>query len=298
MNGIIVLATNQINNVTATSAISGGEITTDGGAAITERGVVWSTSHSPTIALSTKTNDGSGTGSFASAMTELNVTTTYYVRAYATNSFGTVYGTEVSFTTLDTPNITNGTQYWQNTNLDVATYSDGTPIPQVTDKNAWINLTTGACCYYNNDATNGATYGKLYNWYAVAGIWNEASKTDASQRKKIAPIGYHIPSEAEWTTLTDYLGGAGVAGGKMKATTLWNSPNTDATNTSGFTGLPGGSRGSNVTFNGIGSFGNWWSSSEFNTAVAWGRSLDYNYGTAYRGSLNKAYGFSVRCLRD
>ena len=299
MNGIIVLATNRINNVTATSAISGGEITTDGGAAITERGVVWSTSSSPTTALSTKTIDGSGTGSFSSAILELSAITTYYVRAYATNSFGTVYGTEVSFTTLDTPNITNGTQYWQNTNLNVANYSDGTVIPQITDPTQWANLTTGAWCYYNNDATNGATYGKLYNWYAVAGIWNEASKTDASQRKKLAPTGYHVPTDGEWTTLTDYLGGAGVAGVKMKATTLWwNSPNTDATNTSGFTGLPGGYRNDDGTFVGIGDVGYWWSSSESTTTNAWGRTLGYYSGSATSYFYSKPYGFSVRCLRD
>ena len=300
MNGIIVLATNQINNVTAISAISGGEITTDGGAAITERGVVWSTSPSPTIALSTKTIDGSGTGSFASAILELSAITTYYVRAYAKNSFGTVYGTEVSFTTLDTQTITNGTQFWQNTNLDVATYSDGTVIPQVTDSTAWGNLTTGAWCYYNNDAATGATYGRLYNWYAAAGIWNEASKTDASQRKKLAPTGYHVPSDAEWTTLTDYLGGAGVAGGKMKesGTTHWNSPNEDASNSSGITGLPGGYRGNDGTFTTIGDYGYWWSSSENNTADAWDRTLSYNNGSANRYVTSKPNGFSVRCLRD
>jgi uncharacterized protein (TIGR02145 family) len=298
MNGIIVLATNQINTVAFSSAISGGEIITDGGAAITERGVVWSTSSSPTIALSTKTIDGSGPDSFSSAMTELNPTTTYYVRAYATNSFGTVYGTEVSFTTLDTPNITNGTQYWQNTNLDVATYSDGTVIPEVTDPTQWRILGTGGWCYYNNDAATGATYGRLYNWYAVAGIWNEASKTDASQRKQLAPTGYHVPSDAEWTTLTDYLGGDGVAAGKMKATTLWNSPNQDATNSSGFTGLPGGYRSINGTFTNVGANGRWWSSSEYSTTLAWYRNLYYDTGSASRNGSNKASGCSVRCLRD
>ena len=192
-----------------------------------------------------------------------------------------------------------GTQTWTTKNLDVTTYSDGTVIPQVTDPTAWANLTTGAWCYYNNDSANGTTYGKLYNWYAVAGIWNEASKTDATQRKKLAPIGYHIPSDSEWTTLTTFLGGQTVAGGKMKSTStsLWISPNTGATNSSGFTGLPGGFH-YNGTFNNIGTNGIWWSSSENDTTTAWFRSLNYYDGYANRNYYNKTYGFSVRCLRD
>jgi uncharacterized protein (TIGR02145 family) len=196
--------------------------------------------------------------------------------------------------------LPTGTQVWTTKNLDVATYSDGTIIPQVTNPTQWANLTTGAWCYYNNDADTGATFGRLYNWYAVAGIWDEASKTDANQRKKLAPTGYHVPSDAEWTTLTTYLEGDNVAGGKMKATgtALWNSPNQDATNSSGFAGLPGGFRNYIGTFNNIGSLGYWWSSSEDYTADAWFRFLNYNYGSAYRNDASKDYGFSVRCLRD
>jgi uncharacterized protein (TIGR02145 family) len=193
-----------------------------------------------------------------------------------------------------------GTQTWTTKNLDVTTYSDGTVIPQVTDPVAWDMLTTGAWCYYNNDSANGTTYGKLYNWYAVAGIWNEASKTDATQRKKLAPTGYHIPSDSEWTTLTTFLGGQTVAGGKMKTTgtSLWLAPNTDATNSSGFTGLPEGFRGSYGVFHYIGNSGFWWSSSEFDTARAWDCILSYNTGYASRNRGDKINGFSVRCLRD
>ena len=192
--------------------------------------------------------------------------------------------------------VTIGTQVWTTKNLDVATYSDGTVIPQVTDPTAWANLTTGAWCYYNNTTANGTTYGKLYNWYAVAGIHDTDPNTP---NKKLAPTGYHIPSDAEWTTLTDYLGGESVAGGKMKATTLWNSPNKDATNSSGFTGLPGGYR-RNIggKFNSIGCLGNWWSSSEDGKTFAWARDLYcYNgYATSY--TTFKTDGSSVRCLRD
>jgi uncharacterized protein (TIGR02145 family) len=191
-----------------------------------------------------------------------------------------------------------GTQTWTTKNLDVTTYSDGTVIPQVTDPTAWANLTTGAWCYYNNDSANGTTYGKLYNWYAVAGIHDTDPNTP---NKKLAPTGYHIPSDAEWTTLITYLGGGTVAGGKMKTTgtSLWLAPNTDATNSSGFTGLPGGFRSSSYgVFHYIGNRGYWWSSSEGDTARAWDCILSCDFGNASINRLDKINGFSVRCLKD
>jgi uncharacterized protein (TIGR02145 family) len=198
------------------------------------------------------------------------------------------------------PTITNGTQFWQNTNLNVATYSDGTVIPEVTDPTAWANLTTGAWCYYNNDPATGTTYGKLYNWYAVAGIHDTDPSTP---NKKLAPTGYHIPSNAEWGTLTTYLGGEGIvggAGGEMKSTgtSLWNTPNTEATNTSGFTGLPGGGRFRNGAFGAIGYSGFWWSSTEPTTTAGWARTLYYSDGVARSTNDRKENGLSVRCLRD
>jgi uncharacterized protein (TIGR02145 family) len=198
------------------------------------------------------------------------------------------------------PLITIGTQVWTLKNLDVATYTDGTVIPEVTSGTDWLNLTTGAWRYNVNDPANGAIYGKLYNWYAVAGIWNEASRTDTSLRKKLAPAGYHVPTEEEWTILTDYLGGETVAGGKMKTTgtLLWLSPNTDATNESGFSGIPGGFQYNNYALNYIGEYGVWWSSSEFSTTHAWYRDLRYNSGRAFRNYYYKKTGYSVRCLRD
>jgi uncharacterized protein (TIGR02145 family) len=196
--------------------------------------------------------------------------------------------------TSSTPRVTIGTQVWTTNNLDVTTYSDGTVIPEVSDPTQWSNLTTGAWCYYNNNSSSGTTYGKLYNWYAVAGIHD----TDAGTPNKIlAPTGWHVPTDAEWTTLITTLGGESVAGGKMKAITLWNSPNTDATNSSGFRALPGGSRRYNG-FNDIGDYGYWWSSSEGTTADAWSRHLNYGNGYAYRPNATKETGFSVRCLRD
>ena len=198
------------------------------------------------------------------------------------------------------PQVTICSQVWAAKNLDVTTYSDGTPIPQVTDPTAWANLTTGAWCYYNNDPANGAVYGKLYNWYAAAGIYDAASLSNPALRKNLAPTGYHVPTDAEWTTLTTCLGGESIAGGKMKetGTAHWISPNTDATNSSGFTGLPGGYRTNDGAFYIVGNFGYWWSSSEYNTTFAWSRNLDYNYGGANIYSSNERQGFSVRCLRD
>lgn len=198
------------------------------------------------------------------------------------------------------PNVTICTQTWATNNLDVTTYSDGTVIPQVSDPTAWANLTTGAWCYYNNDVAYNATYGKLYNWYAAVGIYDAASLANPALRKKLAPTGYHVPTDAEWTTLTTCLGGVGIAGGKMKetGTAHWISPNTDATNSSGFTGLPGGGRSSDGTFVNVGSSGYWWSSSEYDTTIAWNRSLNYNNGYANTNNYYKKNGLSVRCLRD
>jgi uncharacterized protein (TIGR02145 family) len=288
--------------ITTTTATTGGNITKDGGAAVTARGVVYSTSTNPTIALTTKTTDGTGIGSFTSSLTGLTANTTYYVRAYATNSTGTSYGNEISFTTTTVVapivTVTIGTQTWTIKNLDVATYRDGTPIPQVTDPTQWASLKTGAWCYYENNSINGTIYGKLYNWYAVAGIHDTDPTTP---NKTLAPSGFHIPSDAEWTTLTTFLGGAEVAGGKMKATgiTRWRSPNTGSTNSSGFTGLPGGFRSSFIGgFGDLGGNGFWWSASEHGTASAWAGNLYFISSAAITVTFEKESGFSVRCLRD
>jgi uncharacterized protein (TIGR02145 family) len=250
--------------------------------------------------LLSKTVDGSGTGSFTSAITDLQPGTTYYVRAYATNSIGTSYGEQQSFTTLATSGtvtdidgnvyhfITIGTQTWMVESLKTTRYRDGTSIPNVTDVSQWSNLQTGAYCDYNNTSSNSITYGRLYNWYAF------------SNSRNIAPAGWHIPTDAEWTTLTDYLGGESVAGGKLKesGTTHWSSPNTSATNESGFTALPGGFRDVNGTFYNIGSHDYWWSASEYSSTTVWYRNVYYDNSIAYRRSYSKSAGFSVRCLRD
>ena len=223
----------------------------------------------------------------------------------ANSGKNTVDTTKTSNTTIGKPgpNITDsegnsyktvtiGTQTWMAENLKVSKYSDGTTIPNIIDNTQWQKNTTGAWSYYNNDAANNAKYGKLYNWYAV-------SKT-TNGNKNVCPTGWHVPTDAEWKVLTDYLGGDSIAGGKLKevGTTSWKSPNTDATNTSLFTGLPGGYRGYSGSYGSIGYVGGWWSSTEGNTDSAWTRGLGNDGGNAGRGNDGKNYGVSVRCLRD
>ena len=188
--------------------------------------------------------------------------------------------------------VTIGTQTWMAENLKVSKYSDGTIIPNVKDSIEWSKLTTGAWCYYNNDAANNAKYGKLYNWYAV-------SKT-TNGNKNVCPTGWHVPTHAELSVVTGYLGGESVAGGKMKevGTTSWNSPNADATNTSLFSALPGGLRDVHGYYNGIGYYGTWWSSTEVDTHHVWDRNLGASDGVAYMNDTNKEFGLSVRCLKD
>ncbi len=196
--------------------------------------------------------------------------------------------TTTTTTTSAIPNVVIGTQRWSTINLDVATYRDGTPIPEVTDPTQWANLTTGAWCYYNNDPANGAIYGKLYNWYAVNNIANGG----------LAPVGQHIPTNTEFTTLTTFLGFNN--GGKMKetGTTHWTSPNGGATNESGFTALGGGYRSSIGSSIAMGIYNYMWSLSEFDTATAWYLGLNRSNGIidSYYGS--KKNGFSVRCIID
>jgi uncharacterized protein (TIGR02145 family) len=297
------------------SAICGGSISSDGGAPITARGVCWSTSPNPTTA-NNLTNNGSGSGSFTSNLTGLQPNTTYYVRAYATNAVTTAYGNSLQFTTeipLFLPGagvtdadgnayatiILNNGQEWMASNLRTATYANGDPVPNVTDGNQWNGLTAGAWAYYANQSNFENPYGKLYNGYAV------------SDPRNVCPTNWHVPTDAEWSTLVGYLdptydpnanGFQSVtAGGKMKSTgtQYWIAPNTGATNESGFSGLPGGTRFSfDGSFHFLGGSGYWWSASESGAEGAWARFLDYGNAGIYRNSYGKRNGFSVRCLRD
>ena len=183
-----------------------------------------------------------------------------------------------------------GSQEWMKENLRVTKYSNGEIIPNVIDNVEWSSLLfslTGAWAHCSNDSQYENTYGKLYNWYVV------------SDSRNVCPIGWHVPTDGEWTILTDYLGGEAVAGGKMKSTSTqyWSSPNTNATNESGFSGLPGGYRGTNGSFYLIGNGGTWWSSTEFNLVTALSRGLGYIGGSLDRDDYDKRVGFSLRCLK-
>jgi uncharacterized protein (TIGR02145 family) len=186
------------------------------------------------------------------------------------------------------PTVVIGGQTWTLKNLDVDTYADGTAIPQVTDPIEWAALTTGAWCYYNNDPATGAIYGKLYNWHAI------------SDPRGLAPTGYHVPTETEWDTLTTYLGGMAIAGGKIKETGIvhWNTPNTAATNESLFTALPGGAKLVDAGFFGIGNLGFWWTSSESTITDAKFRRAFYNTAAVDKANVSKVFGFSIRLIKN
>ena len=293
------LTTSAISEITQTTATGGGEITSDGNLAITARGVCWSTGETPTIDDS-KTIDGDGIGSFTSALTDLTANTTYNVRAYATNSEGTTYGNVVSFTTLEEGVITDfdgniyhtvtiGTQVWLVEDLKTTHYNNGDPIPNVTSNSNWAALSTPGYCWYNNDeATYKTTYGAMYNWYAV-------------NTGKLAPMGWHVPTDEEWTILTTFLGGEEtVAGGKLKeiGTTLWRDPNTGATNESGFTAVPGGFRLPAGGFGDIALSVNWWSTTEYNANDSWHRAVSNAYEGVWKGNYDKNFGFYVRLVKD
>jgi uncharacterized protein (TIGR02145 family) len=188
------------------------------------------------------------------------------------------------------PTVRIGNQEWMAENLRVTHYRNGEAIPIVMDGTAWGILTTGARCYYNNDsAANNPVYGPLYNWYTV------------NDSRNLCPSGWHVPTDAEWNLVAMYLGGANYAGGKMKAAILWNSPNNGATNTSGFSGLPGGYRN---TITGIGIYegmvnlGFWWSSTQNSATDAKGRRIYYITTALSVNIYNITNGFSVRCLKD
>lgn len=296
------LTTDIVTNIAENTATCGGDITDQGGAVVISSGVCWSTSQNPTI-KDNKSINGSGLGNFTCNLSDLTPNTTYYLRAFATNSAGTGYGNEVSFQSLEPGigtvtdmdgnvyhTVTIGTQVWMKENLKTTKFNDGTSIPFVTENSSWVSLFTPGYCWYNNEVANKNIYGALYNWHAV-------------NTGKICPKGWHVPTDAEWTTLTTFLGGEIVAGGKLKetGTTHWNpflDPEPVTTNETGFTALPGGLRLTDGKYYNIGDLGFWWSSTDDDTTTAWIRAIRHWLSGTIRSSTAKENGFSVRCLRD
>jgi uncharacterized protein (TIGR02145 family) len=183
--------------------------------------------------------------------------------------------------------VSIGSQTWIKENLKTTKYNDGTIIPYVTNTDDWKILTTPAYCWYNNDPTYKGVYGGLYNWYAV-------------NTNKLCPDGWHVPSDTEWETLTDYLGGSELAGGKLKefGTAHWSSPNTSSTNETGFTALPGGYRYHDGVSDLITYQGFWWSSTGNGPDYAWHRYMSYAGSNVSNSYTDKKKGLSVRCIRN
>ena len=282
------LTTTEVTSIQATTASGGGNITNSGGTSVTARGICWSTGQDPTIADS-HTDEGIGIGTYISSLTGLLTDTIYNVRAYATNSTGTYYGNQVTFVSIPPGwvydidsirynTVTIGTQVWMVKNLRTIRLNDGTPIPYVPDDTEWSSMSAQAYSYLSLNI-----YGALYNGYTI-------------ETEKLCPTGWHVASEDDMILLTDYLGGLSVAGGKLKATGThyWTSPNTGATNISGFTALPGGYRSMQGYFSFSGNQGRWWESAHGDIFV-----LDYSsssIGLNMGCSIN--CGMTVRCIKD
>jgi uncharacterized protein (TIGR02145 family) len=290
-----------VTNITTTTAIcEGGVVIVKAGTdTIISRGVCWSTNQNPTIADSF-ISKGTGEGSFIINLTGLTPNTKYFLRAYASNKSGTVYGYEVVFKTYTGTitdiegnvyyTVTIGTQIWMAENLKTTKYRNGDPIPNAIEDSVWWNPYTKAYCDYNNDTNNGKIYGHLYNWWVV------------NDSRNIAPTGWHVPSKGEWTILINYLGGDSLAVSKLMecdcAQTHWHSMGlAGGTNESGFTALPGGYRNSLGGFTDLHYVGNWWTSTDNSSDMAWYINLNW-VPTEKAKTITKKGGASVRCIKD
>jgi len=288
---IPTLTTQEIYNITQTAAVSGGDVTSDGGASVTARGICWNTSASPTIANS-HTINGTGTGAYSSSMTGLTASTLYYVRAYATNSIGTSYGNQRSFTTLFQcgenviyegkvyNTVLMGSQCWFAKNLDVGT--------QINVSQAQTNNGVKEKYCYDNLPSNCLTYGGLYQW-------DEAMQYSTAQGSQgLCPSGWHIPTDAQWAIYQSTTFGGAM---KEAGTNHWSSPNTGATNSSGFTGLPSGATSSG-TFSELTYYGYFWASYKDGQGFANGWYLRYD--KAYFNPTTFWYesGVPIRCIMN
>ncbi len=296
------VTTTAVSSVSLTTAISGGNVTSSGGGTVTARGVCWSTSVNPTIAGS-HTSDGTGTGTYTSNISGLANGTTYYVRAYATNSAGTAYGTQIEFCTSIADVEGNiyrvvkiGNQLWMAENLRTTKYNDDTNIPYVTDNATWSTLTTPAYCWYANNIAYKPTHGALYNWITIT--------TD-----RLCPTGWHVPTDSEFNTMELYLGipadqinnwgwrGTN-EGSEMKSTTGW-AAGENGSNTSGFTALPGGYRyAADGDFYALGTLAYWWTATLSDTDIAWYRRLDGPNTNVYKGATSVRGGKFIRCVKN
>ena len=283
------------SNITYSSATIGGNIESDAGDPVVEKGFCWSSLPNPTVE-GVKIVSGKGIGSYTYELTGLSDGVNYYVRTYLINSKGVKYGNQIVFNTLSKPvkdvdgnsynTVVIGSQVWMAENLRTSSYKNGSKIFFASEESEWYSSQVGTYCFQCHEPEYDAIFGKLYNKYIA-------------KSQDVCPTGWHLPSSQEWNQLLDDLGGENVAGGKMKkvATDLWISTSEGATNSSGFSGLPGGhyvSVGSNIGCNSsnIAYSGYWWSSN--NQIYELNASRDnVNITTAL-----PTYGYSIRCVRD
>jgi uncharacterized protein (TIGR02145 family)/uncharacterized repeat protein (TIGR02059 family) len=291
--------TNAATSFTNTTAILNGTVNANGCSTTITFDYGLTTSYGSTVTAGQSPLTGSNSTAVSAIVSGLISGQTYHFRVRASNSGGQnqTIGNDMTFTTTIKDYdgniytaVTIGTQVWLVQNLKTTSYSDGTSIPPVTDNTTWGGLSTDAYCWYNNDAaTFKATYGALYNWYAV-------------NTGKLCPFGWHVSSQAEWLVLLNYLGGQNVAGGKLKEAGIihWSSPNTGATNETGFTALPGGLRQyENGLFLYMSTYGYWWTPTEFPISgdeTFW--EMIYNVSNLTYGGWLPQFGMSVRCVRD
>ena len=303
-----VLITHPISQIAQTTAISGGTIVSNNGLAITKFGVCLSEKPTPTVKDTVAWFNKDST-LVKKMLTCFLPNTTYYLRAFAENSAGVGYGKIVSFKTTDvfvtfnsslnygTANdidgnlyktIQIGNQTWMAENLKVIHYRNGDPIINETDENNWFHLTTGAYCLYNNSKNLNEKYGKLYNWYAV------------NDSRKIAPVGWHVPTKDDWNTFFAHFNGWPNVGPSLLETGSinWNGDfaYTLATNSSGFTALPAGIH--DYSYSGIFKKTYWWSSTEYYIPdCGYSFELDF-YGYNSFSNSPKEWGLSIRCIKD
>jgi uncharacterized protein (TIGR02145 family) len=303
-----LLTTSDITMVNHFNARTGGNITADYEGTVTERGVCWSRSHNPTIGDNRTIDTQTGIGTFQNDIYWIAPASTYYVRAYATNVAGTGYGNEVTITNPDNPVIFNpsitygsvsdldnntyrtvtiGTQVWMAENLRTSKLNDGTSIPAITDNSSWSSLSTPGYCISMNDPGFKSYTGAIYNFYAVS--------TD-----KLCPAGWHVPTLTDLTILKDYLGVDGGSRIKETGTDYWTSPNTGATNLTGFTAIPAPVRLENGSFSEFtGVYTWWWLSSNYSsTTGAYFGMVNNRTEIENVFSLKKEAGVSVRCIKN
>lgn len=297
------LTTTDAQEITGATVLLGSEITSNGGKPILDAGICFDTFPDPDLNDSVRRFTNPGTGILSIKVIDLLPTTTYYFRAYARNAAGIAFGETKSFTTTvlyspgDSITDQEGNKYptiiilgkrWMAENLRTSIYRDGSPITNAKTQTEWSSQVIGAWCNYDNLVINDKVYGKLYNWYTTTGI------------KDLCPAGWKVPSDTDWENLIGYLGDVSKAGLKMRTTgtSLWTMPNEGATNSSGFSGVPGGNRGDFGAFSFKGDAAFFWTSTEFNANYSRFRSLNGNLPTVTDGYDRKKIGMSVRCIEE